>query len=99
MIFLSTDVLMDLVIFSLSCLFIFFFLRIRRPPRSTRTGTRFPSATLFRSAVVLRGQLAARTERARLHLSLGLTLAHVVAELGVLRCRLDRKSTRLNSSH
>src|SRR3546814_125131 len=28
----------------------FFFLKIRRPPRSTRTDTRFPYTTLFRSA-------------------------------------------------
>src|SRR3546814_2155953 len=36
-----------------SCLFIlFFFLMIRRPPRSTRTDTLFPSTTLFRSAPV-----------------------------------------------
>src|SRR3546814_20925859 len=28
---------------------VFFFLRIRRPPRSTRTDTRFPYTTLFRS--------------------------------------------------
>src|SRR3546814_16668903 len=27
----------------------FFFLKIRRPPRSTRTDTRFPYTTLFRS--------------------------------------------------
>src|SRR3546814_17395971 len=32
---------------SLSC--IFFFLMIRRPPRSTRTDTLFPYTTLFRS--------------------------------------------------
>src|SRR3546814_6465617 len=31
-----------------SCV-IFFFLRIRRPPRSTRTDTLFPYTTLFRS--------------------------------------------------
>src|SRR3546814_289620 len=31
-----------------SCLF-FFFLMIRRPPRSTRTDTLFPYTTLFRS--------------------------------------------------
>src|SRR3546814_1426783 len=30
---------------------------LRRPPRSTRTDTRFPYATLFRSAVVAMGQL------------------------------------------
>src|SRR3546814_16279216 len=29
--------------------FLFFFLRIRRPPRSTRTDTLFPYTTLFRS--------------------------------------------------
>src|SRR3546814_19227830 len=33
----------------LYCLF-FFFLRIRRPPRSTRTDTLFPYTTLFRSS-------------------------------------------------
>src|SRR3546814_12318842 len=33
------------------CFFlIFFFLMIRRPPRSTRTATLFPYTTLFRSA-------------------------------------------------
>src|SRR3546814_3684699 len=31
----------------------FFFLMIRRPPRSTRTDTLFPYTTLFRSALVL----------------------------------------------
>src|SRR3546814_10574345 len=39
----------------------FFFLMIRRPPRSTRTDTRFPYTTLFRSAQRLRGPV----ERAR----------------------------------
>src|SRR3546814_18918693 len=32
---------------------IFFFLMIRRPPRSTRTDTLFPYTTLFRSVIVL----------------------------------------------
>src|SRR3546814_7456344 len=32
------------------CCFVFFFFRIRRPPRSTRTDTPFPSTTLFRSS-------------------------------------------------
>src|SRR3546814_12100404 len=31
--------------------FCFFFLRIRRPPRSTRTDTLFPYTTLFRSGI------------------------------------------------
>src|SRR3546814_11280715 len=34
---------------SLRVLLVFFFLRIRRPPRSTRTDTPFPYTTLFRS--------------------------------------------------
>src|SRR3546814_2552585 len=33
------------------CLSCFFFLMIRRPPRSTRTDTLFPYTTLFRSSV------------------------------------------------
>src|SRR3546814_8863088 len=42
---------------SLDCLMwvCFFFLRIRRPPRSTRTDTLFPYTTLFRSATGRRG--------------------------------------------
>src|SRR3546814_11833907 len=31
------------------CFIVFFFLMIRRPPRSTRTDTLFPYTTLFRS--------------------------------------------------
>src|SRR3546814_17776445 len=38
-------------------MFLFFFVMIRRPPRSTRTDTLFPYTTLFRSV--------ARAERAR----------------------------------
>src|SRR3546814_15329496 len=36
-------------------MFLFFFLRIRRPPRSTRTDTLFPYTTLFRSHQKCRG--------------------------------------------
>src|SRR3546814_17714778 len=39
-------------LFLVSFLF-FFFLMIRRPPRSTRTDTLFPYTTLFRSAVAI----------------------------------------------
>src|SRR3546814_15072876 len=39
---------MWLTIDHLACIF-FFFLMIRRPPRSTRTDTLFPYTTLFRS--------------------------------------------------
>src|SRR3546814_15386398 len=34
-------------------MYVFFFLMIRRPPRSTRTDTLFPYTTLFRSAILL----------------------------------------------
>src|SRR2546430_6696899 len=66
---------------------IFFFLMIRRPPRSTL----FPYTTLFRSGEVTRGG------RVR-----GLTphrLERINARLGRGEALLDRKSTRLNSSH
>src|SRR3546814_2926080 len=35
------------------CSFYFFFLMIRRPPRSTRTDTLFPYTTLFRSRAII----------------------------------------------
>src|SRR5215470_13651199 len=60
------------------CYFIFFFLMIRRPPRSTL----FPYTTLFRSSPTPFA-FSSRNCRAR--------SSNVV--------RLDRKSTRLNSSH
>src|SRR5260221_14557038 len=71
-------------------LFIFFFLMIRRPPRSTL----FPYTTLFRSQVrglqmtlVIDRPTAAR---------LGVTTRAIDTALYLA---LDRKSTRLNSSH
>src|SRR5438105_6197887 len=63
--------------------FLFFFLMIRRPPRSTL----FPYTTLFRSRLSLR--CVPRTA----HRS-----AAPCPGTGGRRCR-DRKSTRLNSSH
>src|SRR5256886_13727128 len=65
--------------------YFFFFLMIRRPPRSTL----FPYTTLFRSASVqeaLRG-VARNLMKNHLH--------HCAAKA----LRRDRKSTRLNSSH
>src|SRR3546814_1781168 len=43
--------------------FSFFFLRIRRPPRSTRTDTLFPYTTLFRSAPHCRHRSPGRAHR------------------------------------
>src|SRR3712207_7461376 len=75
----------------------FFFLMIRRPPRSTL----FPYTTLFRSR--RRGLVAAPPRRLRRG-PRGLALPPLVLgrrlRLGALRVgRRDRKSTRLNSSH
>src|SRR3546814_1391152 len=41
------------IVVHIMCLPMFFFLMIRRPPRSTRTDTLFPYTTLFRSTVYL----------------------------------------------
>src|SRR3712207_6949220 len=84
----------------------FFFLMIRRPPRSTL----FPYTTLFRSrerAVVAAAEVdlvavdegdAAKAVPLRLvDVALARELAREAAEHGLERG--DRKSTRLNSSH
>src|SRR3546814_4205627 len=44
-----------ILMFTLTICFVFsfFFLRLRRPPRSTRTDKLFPYTTLFRSCVIL----------------------------------------------
>src|SRR3546814_20687450 len=47
----------------LLCVVIFFFLMIRRPPRSTRTDTLFPYTTLFRSLSWLRNAPQSPAER------------------------------------
>src|SRR3989440_11846864 len=89
--------------------FLFFFLMIRRPPRSTL----FPYTTLFRSQLLsqtvelLRGERAddAVLDLAELAVARrGEVVAHVSAAASLSdeqRTRLteDRKSTRLNSSH
>src|SRR5205809_7893433 len=70
--------------------FFFFFLMIRRPPRSTL----FPYTTLFRSDVAEAGRF-------------GMTLADAIVVSSSGRYgkltpeikKIDRKSTRLNSSH
>src|SRR2546422_10067044 len=79
--------LLDIHLYDLStpyvqgCFYVFFFLMIRRPPRSTL----FPYTTLFRSHA--RAARAARPE------------GGARGAMGARAGRLDRKSTRLNSSH
>src|SRR2546429_6039515 len=65
---------------------IFFFLMIRRPPRSTL----FPYTTLFRSSDILD---LAKIESGTTTLDFG------PLHLTDLQDYVDRKSTRLNSSH
>src|SRR5688572_33267245 len=72
---------------SCSCSFIiFFFLMIRRPPRSTL----FPYTTLFRSEV----DAVAFLDQP----DVDLAVTHELLD-DVLAYAVDRKSTRLNSSH
>src|SRR5947208_6763755 len=68
---------------------LFFFLMLRRPPRSTL----FPYTTLFRSQHL--------SFALGPHTCLGMHLARMetAVALTALLDRLDRKSTRLNSSH
>src|SRR3712207_7925317 len=83
---------------------LFFFLMIRRPPRSTL----FPYTTLFRSLERTLAQLEAEPAEFRRDVEAfcdGL-VSHYVLDGGALvvahaglKESLDRKSTRLNSSH
>src|SRR3712207_8791951 len=78
----------------------FFFLMIRRPPRSTL----FPYTTLFRSLRLLDavrgiGEIAAAILHVRIEEETVEVVADVVMMLDVLQRPRDRKSTRLNSSH
>src|SRR3712207_8144334 len=70
----------------------FFFLMIRRPPRSTL----FPYTTLFRSTI--EEFVTKRTEISRLIFE-DLKDDFATYGLNVSNISIDRKSTRLNSSH
>src|SRR2546422_7712248 len=70
----------------------FFFLMIRRPPRSTL----FPYTTLFRSLQEIVANSIATQRLAMILLSVFSALALVLSAIGIYG---DRKSTRLNSSH
>src|SRR5437773_10689509 len=78
----------------------FFFLMIRRPPRSTL----FPYTTLFRSVAAPETRGARRAGKARLRLGSRSQASHARGVSGARRHlaaqpERDRKSTRLNSSH
>src|SRR3546814_14955641 len=89
----------------------FFFLMIRRPPRSTRTDTLFPYTTLFRSvhrrfcaAVAELGYVSGERRDRRFEDDRAASVRQHVRQrlLGgdeAAEHGGDRKSTRLNSSH
>src|SRR5258708_34067277 len=78
----------------MSLLSSFFFLMIRRPPRSTL----FPYTTLFRSVMISGLRAAAALKDTALRASIE-NLSQQDRSLKVRLAALDRKSTRLNSSH
>src|SRR2546430_9894484 len=88
------------------CILLFFFLMIRRPPRSTL----FPYTTLFRSQRRLPGELErdgrndpdedeAEEARPQVEHEIAGSLAHWPDLPDLDLSQRDRKSTRLNSSH
>src|SRR3546814_17848192 len=89
----------------------FFFLIIRRPPSSTRTDTRFPYTTLFRSSrleVAVNDARPVRlferlgdlnADREDVRLGEAASLESMGQSLPSNELHEDRKSTRLNASH
>src|SRR5690348_18017139 len=76
--------------------FLFFFLMIPQPPRSTL----FPYTTLFRSDIVGFEDLAEKIKAGELNFDILIATPdamRIVSPLGTVLG--DRKSTRLNSSH
>src|SRR5687768_18089259 len=81
-------------------MFVFFFLIIRRPPRSTL----FPYTTLFRSGVILLGhsqgtRMLRQLVRKEIDGNAEVRSRILSAILLGGNVTVDRKSTRLNSSH
>src|SRR3546814_2539631 len=63
--------------------FLFFFLMIRRPPRSTRTDTLFPYTTLFRSALDAAAYSGALVQARALNMLAYINRAHVGHQLAM----------------
>src|SRR3712207_9203819 len=77
------------------CFTLFFFLMIRRPPRSTL----FPYTTLFRSVRARARVIAEILQQPRVYDATYAALAEARGCLFWTADKTDRKSTRLNSSH
>src|SRR2546430_16778842 len=84
-----------LLSFLLYFLYVFFFLMIRRPPRSTL----FPYTTLFRSLVPVDWILVRKKIRVGRRQESVHRQPHRRLRVPPRRAARDRKSTRLNSSH
>src|SRR3546814_12941546 len=83
-------------------LYVFFFFSNRLPPRSTRTDTLFPYTTLFRSLRIVADIDGRRVGHKRvLGIEGNLEILHddIDQLVGGGPQVIDRKSTRLNSSH
>src|SRR3546814_13890551 len=93
-VFMSIYFLLLLKVPCLGLLEWFFFLMIRRPPRSTRTDTLFPYTTLFRSTADGGGH---GTPAGALRVC-DRSRRRLCPQVAPGRPR-DRTSTRLNSSH
>src|SRR5438132_14202404 len=86
----------SLVLHRLSLYFLFFFLMIRRPPRSTL----FPYTTLFRSRQnTATGSGSSSAFHASKPTAAMATMPNSKPPTAVAAVGGDRKSTRLNSSH
>src|SRR3546814_14032543 len=99
-----------LVIVIVYCRLLFFFVTKRRPPRSTRTDTSFPTR---RSSDLGVAGIAVRIARITRRIVEASDALQIVSRHGVgydsvdvgactdrgVRLTVDRKSTRLNSSH
>src|SRR3712207_6949820 len=73
----------------------FFFLMIRRPPRSTL----FPYTTLFRSPTFLSSYMVYIMSLLAIYSIVAIGLNILMGYAGQISVGQDRKSTRLNSSH
>src|SRR3546814_17288032 len=99
--FVSLVLFYFLIYFRSSLIYLFFFLMIRRPPRSTRTDTLFPYTTLFRSYWWSDDSGLRQHGGWCSHQLIGCSEACIINRqlLMMKRKGADRKSTRLNSSH
>src|SRR3546814_15798355 len=66
-----------------ACIHAFFFLMIRRPPRSTRTDTLFPYTTLFRSSLDEENFILSRKGSRARRLGMDLEDGYVIVDSGI----------------